>query len=210
MYTHTHTHIYTPTYTHTHTHTYIHICIHTHTHINRHTHIYIYTHTHIYIYKHTHAHIYTHGLLTLFLNPGLLRTTGERPNDLRLPLSFSVTDRIAESRDTRKLSLQCMTVRAPCQWGRRNSTSFCYKKQSTKFLLLAHYNKIRVHLVLPQHNNHTTGTSFRCIIPVVLYLQLKSGSFETKHNCLMILSLFKPTTCFGPCTGPSSGHKIYN
>ena len=208
MCVYTHTHTYTPTYTHTHI--YIYTYTHTHTYKQTHSYIYIYIHTHIYIYKHTHAHIYTHGLLTLFLNPGLLRTTGERPNDLRLPLSFSVTDRIAESRDTRKLSLQCMTVRAPCQWGRRNSTSFCYKKQSTKFLLLAHYNKIRGHLVLPQHNNHTTGTSFRCIIPVVLYLQLKRSSFESKHGYLKLLSLFKLTTCFGRRTGPSSGHKIYN
>ena len=40
--------------------------------------------------------------------------------------------------------------------------------------------------------------------------QLNRGSFESKHNYLMLFSLFKLTTCFGPCTGPSSGHKIYN
>ena len=50
---------------------------------------------------------------------------------------------------------------------------------------------------------------FRCIIPVVFYLQLNRGSFESKHNYHMLLSLFKPTTCFGPFTGQSSGHKIY-
>ena len=43
----------------------------------------------------------------------------------------------------------------------------------------------------------------------VFYLQLNRGSFESKHNYLT-LSLFKLTTCFGLCTGPSSGHKIYN
>jgi hypothetical protein len=42
---------------------------------------------------------------------------------------------------------------------------------------------------------------FRCIILVVFYLQLKRGFFESKHNCLMLLSLFKLTTCFGLCTG---------
>jgi len=36
------------------------------------------------------------------------------------------------------------------------------------------------------------------------------GSFESKHKYLMFLSLFKLTTCFGLCTGPSSGHKTYN
>jgi len=51
---------------------------------------------------------------------------------------------------------------------------------------------------------------FRCIIPVVFYLQINRGSFESKHKYHLLLSLFKLTTCFGPCTGPSSGHKIYN
>jgi len=32
----------------------------------------------------------------------------------------------------------------------------------------------------------------------------------SKYNYLMLLYFFKLTTCFGPCTGPSSGHKIYN
>ena len=41
-------------------------------------------------------------------------------------------------------------------------------------------------------------------------IQLNRGSFESKYNYLILLSLFKPTTCFGLCTGPSSGHKIYN
>jgi len=50
---------------------------------------------------------------------------------------------------------------------------------------------------------------FRFIIPILLYLQLNRGSFESKHNHIMLLPLFKLTTCFGPCTGPSSGHKIY-
>ena len=35
------------------------------------------------------------------------------------------------------------------------------------------------------------------------------GSVESKHNYLMLLSLFN-LTCFGLYTGPSSGHKIYN
>ena len=30
---------------------------------------------------------------------------------------------------------------------------------------------------------------FQCIIPVVFYLQLNRGSFESKRNCLMLLSL---------------------
>ena len=51
---------------------------------------------------------------------------------------------------------------------------------------------------------------FRYVIPVVFYLQLNRRSFESKHNYLMLLSSFKLTTCFGPCTGLSSGHKIYN
>ena len=42
----------------------------------------------------------------------------------------------------------------------------------------------------------------------MFFLQLSRGSFESKHNYLVLLSLFKLTTCFGPCTGPSSGHKI--
>jgi len=42
----------------------------------------------------------------------------------------------------------------------------------------------------------------------VFYLQLNRGSFESKHSCLMLLSLFKLTTCFRLCTGPSSGRKI--
>jgi len=41
------------------------------------------------------------------------------------------------------------------------------------------------------------GIVFRCIITVVFYLQLNSRSFESKHNYLMLLSLFKLTTCFG-------------
>jgi len=51
---------------------------------------------------------------------------------------------------------------------------------------------------------------FRCIIPVVFYSQLNRGSFESKHNYIMLLYLFKLTTCFGLCTGSSSGHKIFN
>ena len=58
--------------------------------------------------------------------------------------------------------------------------------------------------------NLCTNSIFRCIIPVVFYLQLNMGVFESKHNYLMLLSLFKLTTCFGPCTRPSSGHKIYD
>jgi len=50
----------------------------------------------------------------------------------------------------------------------------------------------------------------RCITPFVFYLQLNRISFKSKHNYLMSLSLFKLTTCFGHCTGPSSGHKILN
>jgi len=55
----------------------------------------------------------------------------------------------------------------------------------------------------------TNEVIFRCIIPAVFYLQLKVGSFESKHNYLMS-SLFKLITCFGLCTGPSSGHEMYN
>jgi len=32
---------------------------------------------------------------------------------------------------------------------------------------------------------------------------------ESKHNCLYVVIFIKPTTCFGPLAGPSSGHKIY-
>ena len=56
-------------------------------------------------------------------------------------------------------------------------------------------------------DNNINVLIFRRIIPVVFYLQFNVGSFESKHNYLM-LSLFKLTTCFGPCTGPSSGHNI--
>ena len=34
--------------------------------------------------------------------------------------------------------------------------------------------------------------------------QLNKGPFESKHNCLLLLSLFRLTTCFGPHTGPPS------
>jgi len=44
------------------------------------------------------------------------------------------------------------------------------------------------------------ATSFRFIFPVVLYLQLNRGSFESKHNGLVLPS-FKLTTCFGLCIG---------
>ena len=53
-------------------------------------------------------------------------------------------------------------------------------------------------------------TIFRCIIPVVFYLQLNRGSFELQHNYLKLLFLFKLTTYFDVCTGSSSGDKIYN
>ena len=36
------------------------------------------------------------------------------------------------------------------------------------------------------------------------------GGFWSRHNCLMLLTLFKLTTFFGLCTGPSSGHKMCN
>ena len=52
-------------------------------------------------------------------------------------------------------------------------------------------------------------SGFRCIIPVVSYLQLNSGSFESKQNYLTLLSLFELMSCFVLRTGPSSGHKIY-
>ena len=59
----------------------------------------------------------------------------------------------------------------------------------------------------PRHNTINV-LIFRRIIPVLFYVQLNSGSFESKHNYLMLLSSFKLTTCFGPCNGPSSGHNI--
>ena len=34
------------------------------------------------------------------------------------------------------------------------------------------------------------SATFMCIVHVVIYLQLNRGSFESKHNCLMCLSLF--------------------
>jgi len=40
--------------------------------------------------------------------------------------------------------------------------------------------------------------------------QLKKASLESKQNYPVLLSLFKLKTSFGPCTGPSSGHKIRN
>ena len=43
-----------------------------------------------------------------------------------------------------------------------------------------------------------------------IFCLLNMGSFESKHNYFMLLTLFKLTTCFDSCTGPSSGHKIYN
>jgi len=55
-----------------------------------------------------------------------------------------------------------------------------------------------------------TTSIFRCFIPVVFYLQLNRGSFESKYKDLKLFSLFKLTTCFCVFTGPSSGHKIYN
>jgi len=51
---------------------------------------------------------------------------------------------------------------------------------------------------------------FRRVVPVLFYLQLNRGSFESKHNCLILLSLFQLTPRFGLCTGSSSGHKTYN
>ena len=41
---------------------------------------------------------------------------------------------------------------------------------------------------------------------------LNWGSCESKQNCFVLLYSFKlkTYTCFGPCTGPPSGHKIYN
>jgi len=35
--------------------------------------------------------------------------------------------------------------------------------------------------------------------------ELNKGPFESNNNYLMLLSLFKLTTCFGLCTAPSSG-----
>jgi len=33
---------------------------------------------------------------------------------------------------------------------------------------------------------------------------------KSKHNCLyVVICIIKLTTCFGPCAGPSSVHKIY-
>ena len=33
---------------------------------------------------------------------------------------------------------------------------------------------------------------------------------RSKHNCLyFVFFIIRLTTCFGPCAGPSSGHKIY-
>ena len=41
------------------------------------------------------------------------------------------------------------------------------------------------------------------------FQHLNRGSIELEHNYLMLLPLFKLTTCFGLFIGPSSGHKIY-
>jgi len=43
----------------------------------------------------------------------------------------------------------------------------------------------------------------------VLFI-IKQGSFQFKHNYLILLPLFKLTACFGLCIRPSSGRKIYN
>ena len=38
----------------------------------------------------------------------------------------------------------------------------------------------------------------------------RKGVGKSKHNCLyVVIFIIKLTTCFGPCAGPSSGHKIY-
>ena len=65
-------------------------------------------------------------------------------------------------------------------------------------------------LIIRRSKLHYTASGIITPIGVTtIYLQLNRGSFESKHNYLMLLSLFQLTTCFGLCTRPSSGHKIY-
>ena len=51
---------------------------------------------------------------------------------------------------------------------------------------------------------------FRCVIPVVLYTQLRRGFFvQVKTQLSYDVFIIILTTCFGLDKGPSSGHKIY-
>ena len=63
----------------------------------------------------------------------------------------------------------------------------------------------------PKHvGRDIINKSIKCNDKTGQLQQLKRSSFESKHNYLMLLCLFKLTTCFGPRTGPSSRHTIYN
>ena len=56
-----------------------------------------------------------------------------------------------------------------------------------------------------------TVNFLRCVFPVV-FVYVKEGRklSKSKHNCLyFVFFIIGLTTCFGPCAGPSSGHKIY-
>ena len=54
-----------------------------------------------------------------------------------------------------------------------------------------------------------TGTRSGLCVKLLVF-QLNWCSFGSKHNCFILLYLFKLTTCFSLCTWPSSGHKIHN
>ena len=81
----------------------------------------------------------------------------------------------------------------------------------------AHANPNSFQLPAVSYNNLTNGRTSTVGRRLVHYfwgkvLNLKEGKklSKSKHNCLyFVFFIIRLTTCFGPCAGPYSGHRIY-
>jgi len=60
-----------------------------------------------------------------------------------------------------------------------------------------------------QNRKKETVTIFRCVFPVVFINTTRRGFLISQNTTKFARCYyFKLTTCFGPCSGPSSGHKV--
>ena len=115
----------------------------------------------MHLQKRAHARTHTHTH-TDFCHCFWIPDCWERPGRGQLNQGFRCLSQSLTEVLNREISRVCSAWlwQRLASAGRRNSISlyYEYKKQSTTyFFLLAHYNKIRGHLLLLQHNNHKIG-----------------------------------------------------
>ena len=96
-------------------------------------------------------------------------------------------------------------------------TLFTARPMTVSFALSSETNPVGFVVIIYNRNPYEKPSSklhcriLRCAVPVV-FVYIKKGRklSKSKHNCLyFVFFIIRLMTCFSPCAGPSSGHKIY-